>query len=202
MKDSYFDGGLLQLIGYYILGSLITICTLGICLPWAYTMIYNWEAKHTVINGERLEFDGTAIGLFGNWIKWFLLTVITFGIYGFWVNIKLRKWRVSHTHTVSGGESYFDGGLLQLIGYRILGAIIAGITLGICTPWAYTMIYDWETKHTVINGRRLKFDGTAIGLFGNWIIWFLLTAITLGIYGFWVGIKLKKWKVSHTSFAA
>jgi len=200
VKDSYFDGGLLQLIGYYILGILVTVLTLGICLPWAYTMIYNWEAKHTVINGERLYFDGTAIGLFGNWIKWLLLTIITFGIYGFWVGIKLKKWRISHTHTsaLSGAESFFDGGLLQLIGYHILGVLVTVLTLGICLPWAFTMIYNWETKHTVINGYRLRFDGTAVGLFGNWIKWLLLTIITIGIYGLWVGIKLKKWKVKHT----
>ena len=88
-QESYFDGGLLQLIGYNILGILVTICTLGICLPWAYCMIYRWETKHTVINGRRLEFDGTAVQLFGNWLKWLCLTVITFGIYGFWVNIRL-----------------------------------------------------------------------------------------------------------------
>ena len=151
-------------------------------------------------NGERLYFDGTAVGLFGNWIKWFLLTIITFGIYGFWVGIKLRKWKIAHTHTASGAESFFDGGLLQLIGYQILGVLVTALTLGICLPWAYTMIYNWEIKHTVINGYRLHFDGTAIGLFGNWIKWFLLTIITLGIYGFWVSIKLKKWKVKHTSF--
>lgn len=63
-QESYFDGGLLQLIGYNILGILVTIFTLGICLPWAYCMIYRWEAKHTVINGRRLEFDGTAVQLF------------------------------------------------------------------------------------------------------------------------------------------
>lgn len=202
MRESYFDGGLLQLIGYEILGFLVTVCTLGICLPWAYTMIYDWEAKHTVINGERLHFDGTAIGLFGNWIKWLLLTVITCGIYGFWVGIKLKKWRVAHTYTDSGRgiESYFDGGLLQLIGYKILGILVTVCTCGICLPWAYTMVYDWEIKHTVINGRRLQFEGSAVGLFGNWIKWLLLTIITLGIYGLWVGIKLIKWKVSHTSF--
>lgn len=199
-QRSYFDGGLLQLIGYYILGALVTICTLGICLPWAFTMIYNWETKHTVINGERLSFNGTAIGLFGNWIKWWLLTIITFGIYGFWVGIKLKKWKIAHTHTSSGAESYFDGGLLQLIGYSILGVLVTVCTLGICLPWAYTMVYNWEIKHTVINGYRLRFNGTALGLFGNWIKWFLLTVITLGIYGLWVGIKLRKWKVSHTSF--
>ena len=96
-NDSYFDGGLLQLIGYRIQGVLVTVLTLGICLPWAYTMVYSWEAKHTVINGERLHFEGTAIGLFGQWIKWFLLTIITLGIYAFWVDIKLKKWKTKHT---------------------------------------------------------------------------------------------------------
>lgn len=95
--DSYFDGGLLQLIGWHILGYLVTLVTLGICYPWAYTMLYRWEAHHTVINGRRLEFDGTAVQLFGSWIKWFLLTIITLGIYGFWVGIALKKWRVKHT---------------------------------------------------------------------------------------------------------
>jgi uncharacterized membrane protein YjgN (DUF898 family) len=96
--DSYFDGGLLQLIGWQLLGALITTVTLGICFPWAYCMIYSWEAKHTVINGRRLAFDGTAAQLFGKWIVWLLLTVITFGIYSFWLNIKLKKWKVKHTH--------------------------------------------------------------------------------------------------------
>lgn len=97
-KESYFDGGLLQLIGWRILGALVTIITLGICYPWAICMVYNWEVKHTVIDGKRLEFDGKAIQLFGNWIKWFFLTIITFGIYGFWLNIKLKKWITKHTH--------------------------------------------------------------------------------------------------------
>ena len=99
------------------------------------------------------------------------------------------------------GSSYFDGGLLSLIGWRILGGLITVLTLGICYPWALCMVYDWKIKHTVIEGRRLKFSGTAIGLFGNWIKWFLLCIITLGIYGFWLGIALEKWKVKHTSFA-
>ena len=99
-NESYFDGGLLQLIGWKILGFLITSLTLGICFPWAYCMVYGWEAKHTVINGKRLQFDGTAIQLFGNWIKWLFLCIITLGIYGFWLNISLKKWKTKHTHFV------------------------------------------------------------------------------------------------------
>lgn len=98
-------------------------------------------------------------------------------------------------------KSYFDGGLLQLIGWRLLGGFISIITLGICLPWAMVMIYDWETKHTVIEGKRLKFDGTAMGLFGTWIKWLLLIIVTLGIYSFWVAISLKKWRTKNTSFA-
>ena len=98
MEKSYFDGGLLQLIGWKLLGALVTICTLGICYPWAVCMVYNWEIKHTVVEGKRLEFDGTAVRLFGNWIKWLFLCIITLGIYSFWVAISIRKWKVKHTH--------------------------------------------------------------------------------------------------------
>ena len=99
--ESCFDGGLLQFIGWKLLGGLITLCTLGICLPWAYCMVYNWEIKHTVIGGRRLAFDGKAVQLFGSWIKWLLLTLVTVGIYGFWVPIKLKKWKVKHTYFVN-----------------------------------------------------------------------------------------------------
>lgn len=98
VSKSYFDGGLLQKIGWTLLGGLITLCTLGICYPWAICMLYSWETKHTVIEGKRLTFDGKAIQLLGNWIKWALLTLITCGIYGLWVSIKLKKWITKHTH--------------------------------------------------------------------------------------------------------
>lgn len=98
-------------------------------------------------------------------------------------------------------RSYFDGGILQLVGWRLLGGLITTITLGICFPWALCMIYSWETKHTVIEGNRLEFDGTGSQLFGNWIKWIFLCIITLGIYSFWLIIALKKWQTKHTYFA-
>jgi len=101
LKESYFDGGLLGLIGWSILGGLITMITFGICYPWAVVMVVGWKVKHTVIDGQRLTFDGTAMQLFGNWIKWLLLCIVTLGIYGFWVGIALKKWEVKHTHVIA-----------------------------------------------------------------------------------------------------
>ncbi len=94
---SEFDGGLAQLVGWNLLGWIVTVFTLGICYPWALCMVYGWRINHTVIGGRRLRFTGTAIGLFGLWIKWLLLIIVTFGIYGFWVSISLEKWRVRNT---------------------------------------------------------------------------------------------------------
>ncbi|MCR4739782.1 MAG: hypothetical protein K5886_05920 [Lachnospiraceae bacterium] len=55
--------------GYVLLGFFVTVFTLGICLPWSYTMLYNWEIKHTVINGHDDESgavteEGSTIGCY------------------------------------------------------------------------------------------------------------------------------------------
>lgn len=105
-----------------------------------------------------------------------------------------------NTTPVSISYSYFDGGLLQQIGWLILGVIVTVITIGICFPWAVCMQYNWEIKHTVIEGKRLRFDGRAIQLLGKWLLWWLLTLITFGIFAFWIPIKIKKWKTKHTFF--
>jgi uncharacterized membrane protein YjgN (DUF898 family) len=95
--ESFFDGKLSQLIGWSILGGIVTAITLGICYPWAVCMVYGWKINHTVIEGRRLQFHGRAVSLFGQWVKWLLLCIITIGIYGFWVGISLEKWKVKNT---------------------------------------------------------------------------------------------------------
>ena len=87
-QSSYFDGKLIQRIGWVLLGALVTICTLGICYPLALCWIKKWETKHTVINGKRLYFDGTAVTLFGTWLLCLLLMIVTVGIYSLWVPIR------------------------------------------------------------------------------------------------------------------
>lgn len=96
-QASFFDGGLASLVGWSILGALITAFSLGIAYPWALCMVYGWKINHTVIEGQRMKFKGSAIGLFGHWIKWLALTIITLGIYGFWVSIKLEDWKARNT---------------------------------------------------------------------------------------------------------
>jgi len=39
-------------------------------------------------------------------------------------------------------DSYFDGGILDYIGYSLLVPTIFGLTLGIATPWAVCMMQN------------------------------------------------------------
>lgn len=97
--------------------------------------------------------------------------------------------------------SYFDGSFWQLIGYRILSALVCTVTLSIAYPWMHCMVQRWEARHTVINGRRLKFTGRGHQLVGKYLLWIFLTVITFGIYGIWLGLRMKKWTVKHTVYA-
>jgi len=97
---SYFDGKLHQLIGWNLLGWLVTVITLGICFPLWYAWVVKWECKHTVIRGYRQVFDGKGGSLIGKWILWSLLTLITLTIYGWWTPIRLRKWKVARIKLV------------------------------------------------------------------------------------------------------
>ncbi|HUG50757.1 MAG TPA: DUF898 family protein, partial [Terrimesophilobacter sp.] len=60
-----FDGGAATYLGTAILGFLVTVCTLGICYPFALVLQQRWRCKHTLIDGQRLAFTGSAVGLFG-----------------------------------------------------------------------------------------------------------------------------------------
>lgn len=241
-KASYFDGGLLQLIGWKVLGNILTVMSFGIAYPWAVCFIKKWEAKHTVINSRRLIFTGTGGGLFVKYIIWWLLSIVTLGIYLFFLPIKMEKWIASHTYDVPleivenveklkdevnyaatkhdaaeaerlskelqeyqashdiFGESYFDGKLLQLIGWNILAFFMNVFTLGIAVPFSMCLMMKWKMKHQVILGRRLSFNGNGLQLIGRYLLWLLLSVITFGIYAFWLGIKLKKWETKHINY--
>lgn len=206
-ENSYFDGSGLELLGYYLLTSLVCTITCGIAAPWMICKIYKWRLSHTVINGRRFTFDGTGAALLGHWIIWEILSVVTCGIFTFFAHVALRKWELSHTYidgepiTPNSNVSYFDGNSFQYFGYGLLGGLLIGVTCGIATPWVVCMLQKWDTKHQVVNNRRLVFSGTGLGFLGEYIIIALLSIITCGIYTPWGIVRLMKYIVRHTDFA-
>ena len=97
--------------------------------------------------------------------------------------------------------SEFRGRTIQLIGWRLLGLLLTGITLGIGAPWAHCMVLRWQIKHTYINGKQLYFDGKGLQLLGRYLVWGLLTLVTFGIYALFIPVRMRRWKAEHTRFA-
>lgn len=196
--DSYFDGSLIELIGWNLLSFLITIITFGIGAPWGACMIYSYQINHTIYNGKRLKFEGTGGELFVNIFKWILLSIITLGIYTLFIPIRKTKWVISNIHFENEhfikSESFFDGKTIQLIGINILSTILNFISFGLLSAFTYCYKIKWIIKHTVINRKKIVFTGKAISFFGKCMLWGFLTVITFGIFGLWVPIKKLKWQ--------
>lgn len=97
LDSSYYDGK--KLVKFFMMLGLSLLCliTVFIAVPWAVTMVYRYDAKHTVISGYRLGFDGTGRQLFGRYILWLFLTIITATIFLFWLTHFIKKWRIKHT---------------------------------------------------------------------------------------------------------
>lgn len=207
-ENSKFDGSGIELFGYSVLTTIVCLITCGIAAPWMICKTYKWRISHTVINGKRLTFTGSGASLLGHWILWEILTVITCGIYGFFVHIALRKWEMSHTFIenepilAGENESYFDGGSLQYLGYGLLSGILLMITCGISYPWVMVMLQKWDTKHQVINRRRLVFSGSGLGFLGEYLIIFILTVITCGLYAPWGTVRMNKYIIRNTDFVS
>ncbi|MFA5283316.1 MAG: DUF898 family protein [Bacilli bacterium] len=104
--------------------------------------------------------------------------------------------------TMNENKSLFDGKLIEFIGIVFLSCLISVCTLGIAFPWALVLVYRWQVKHTIYDGKALRFNGTGGQLIGSYLKWLLLCIITLGIYSLFVPIKIKQWQTKHTHFVS
>lgn len=216
-KDSYFDGMTIQVIGWKMLGTLISIVTLGILYPLKVAWVQGWKINHRYINGKKLSFNGNGFQLLGKYILWWLLSIITLGIYLIFLPKKIEQWVTYHTHFVNleevdektkklftnngiTNESKFNGGVLQLLGWNILGFLITLFTLGILYPVSVSFKQRWRINHQNINGLDMRFDGNGFQLLGRYLLWWLLSIITIGIYLIFIPVRMEKWISKHIHF--
>ncbi len=196
---SYFDGGYWAYIGCSLLVGFVSVITLGIALPWMLCFFQRWKTRHTVVCGKRMYFDGTGIQLIGKYLLWWLLTIITFGIYSLWLTININKWLAKHTHfqNEDDNNSYFDGGILGLLGTNILSFIVWFIPF-VGPAWSNIIKTKWLKEHTVCDSRRLVFNGSVGSLFVKYLLWGFLSIITFSIFAWFVPVKELRWETENT----
>lgn len=131
MKNSFFDGTALQLIGWTILVSLLTTVTFGFGYPWGMCMMERWKAKHTTVSSARLKFVGTGAEFFWIWIFYAiapsLLVAAAFG----GILILLRP----YIENISGG-------------FWLFLVVVAGLVVAYIPFYVRVQVKKWVIKHT------------------------------------------------------
>ena len=81
----------------------ILVFGFGFC--WAATIGVKWNAKNTIVNGQRLKYTGSTLALFFACIKWGILCIITVGIYFLYLPVAIKKWKYRHMTSVEDDAS-------------------------------------------------------------------------------------------------
>ena len=63
-KPFVFVGSGLGYLWLLIWTTVVSIITVGLFFPWAYSAQQRWICANTYVEGRRLRFDGTGLGLF------------------------------------------------------------------------------------------------------------------------------------------
>ena len=98
------------------------------------------------------------------------------------------------------GESKFTGGMISLMGHKLLWGLLYTVTLGLAAPWVKSKEQKWYANRIIYGGKKIRFDGNGLQLLGRWILWELLCIVTLGIYALFMANAMKKWVTKHKHF--
>ena len=96
-KPFVFVGSGLGYLWLLIWTTVVSIITVGLFFPWAYSAQQRWICANTYVEGRRLRFDGTGLGFFFQWLVIMLLTAVTFGIYAPWGYCQFKRWETRNT---------------------------------------------------------------------------------------------------------
>jgi hypothetical protein len=87
-----FSGSPTQLFGKYILGIILTYCTLGIYGAWFANDLFAFFWENTKLDGRPFNFRRDPAGFLGTYILTVIISMCTLGIYYPWGICNIMKW--------------------------------------------------------------------------------------------------------------
>jgi uncharacterized membrane protein YjgN (DUF898 family) len=189
-----------------LVGSLLTVITLGIYMPWFLVNLGDYLTRNTFGQTEdgtyyRLHLRLTGGSLLLEYLKGVLLTFITLGIYFPWFICRLRRLFDENLLLLENeqpvGKLAFSGSGGELFKVLIVGYLLTIVTLGIYAAWWWVEQRKFYAQHTQVNtsGQQFSFAFTGSGgeLILKFLLGYFLTLVSLGIYGAWFLCDFLKW---------
>jgi uncharacterized membrane protein YjgN (DUF898 family) len=87
-----FDGDPSALLGTYLVGSILMMCTFGIYGPWFANNLFAFQWENTKLDGRPFRFQKDPGGFFGTYLLAMILSNVTCGIYLPWGICNILKW--------------------------------------------------------------------------------------------------------------
>ncbi len=131
-------GDKMELFWKCLIGSLLTILTLGIYSSWFAVDIRKYILSHLRFGNLSFDFKGEGSTLFWINVKFFFLFFLTLGVYSIWYFKELWAYYADNTEITQNGRvvkfslEMKPGDVFELI---IVNFLLIVFTLGIATPW-------------------------------------------------------------------
>ena len=139
-----FRGPARELVGIFVVGTLLTALTLGIYYPVFVTRRQAFMISHSYFGSGRFHFDGRGRELVGPFLLMVVLFLPTLGLSWFWFSARRLRFFTAHTRFgATRFRSTVTGGRLAWLTISNVAAIV--LTLGLAWPW------------TVVRGIRFAF---------------------------------------------
>jgi uncharacterized membrane protein YjgN (DUF898 family) len=171
-----FHGRWPQFLGMMVLGTFLTVVTLGFYTPWFQSERRAFLVRNTRFGSEPFMYDGKGKALLGQYVQALLLTLPTLGLSWIWYGAFKHRYLWGHT-SMRGARfrSSLTGG--QLFSLLLTNTLLVLFTFGLAMPWAIARAHrlwlntlslhgtvDWATIEQRAQAASATSEGLAAGL--------------------------------------
>ncbi|MBI3453323.1 MAG: DUF898 family protein [Rhodospirillales bacterium] len=201
---SFTDKG--RLFRLLLKNAALTAVTLSFYRFWARTALRRYFWGNVAVAGEPLEYTGRGMELFIGFLinialfalpatilsllKFIdlvsplveglgqLLSLVLFVLFVHFA--RFRAWRYRMSRTLWRGIRFGQDGAGWRYALLALGCyIVAGLTLGLATPWKRIVLQRYRIAHSRFGDRRFEFSASSLRLFAAWLIPYCITFFSL-----------------------
>lgn len=173
---SLYTGKISELLTLLFTGNFLTLFTAGIYSAWYRTQLQKYITEHLQFGNLRFGYNGTGKELFRIYLKGFFLNIITLGIYNIWFYKDVYNYSVSRIVVRKGDQEFSlrsDANSREVFEMLVGNALLAILTLGIGSAWAYIRYYRFIISHCVIPAEltieELPLETEEVVKEGNWL---------------------------------
>jgi uncharacterized membrane protein YjgN (DUF898 family) len=129
-----FRGPAREFIGIFVKGTILSVLTLGLYVPYFTVNMWNFFISHSYYGSQRFAFDGHGRDLFWRFLLATVLVIPTLGIYWFWYAAWQQRylWARSSFGSMAFQSSVTGG---RLFGLAVGNVLLLIFTLGLAFPW-------------------------------------------------------------------